>query len=146
MINTLLEGAVPCASIELVLLHLSICLSRRPLIMRDPIDSRQCAGAMPTRVTVKIQGQVPGIIGYLQELFNLVFSRLTRVRQRNAVEPHSRLFDGLLFVRVTTAFQVDNSSYLKRCQIYVVAPLWLRPAIVVLGNSPEVLNPIFWRR
>src|SRR5258705_13823388 len=54
MINALLEGTVPCASFELVLLHLGICLSRRPLIMRDPIDSRQCAGAMPTRVTVKI--------------------------------------------------------------------------------------------
>ena len=102
MINALLEGAVPCPPFELVLLHLGICLSRRPSIVLDPVDSRQCAGAMPTRVTVKIEGQVPRIVGYLQELFNLVFSRFTRVRQRNAVEPHSRLFDGFLFARVTT--------------------------------------------
>src|SRR5438128_112344 len=110
--------------------------------MLNPIDSYHCSRAMSAGMAVKIDGLVFEIVGYLKELFYLFFRRYTRVRQRDAKESHSCLFDRLLFSRYTTSFQVDYSFYSKRFQIRVIIPYRLRPAIQVLIDSPKVLYPI----
>jgi len=125
---------------EAIFIHLVAGAIKVPVILPDPVESRDHSSAVMAATAMQEDWLVSGILDDSEHGVNLIGTGPGLIAHSNAEELHSGPFYVALLSPFALHLEIDHSSDAERRQVLIVIPFRLGTAVETITDDSEILD------
>src|SRR5215469_14240787 len=126
---------------ETIFIHLVAGAIKVPVVVPDPVESRDHSSAVMAATAMQEDWLVSGVLDDPEHGFNLIGTGPGPIAHSNAEKLHSGRFYVALLSLFTSHLEIDHGFDAERCQGLIVIPFRLGTAVETITDDSEILDP-----